>query len=137
MFVLLTFNNREDLKAHVVAFLCCLLYIGICFLCTVQISMFYDQDTSSIRNVFKFAATLQKFLADDPDNGDLAMQEYLHPVIATAALIWSEGPKANTKINVGNSRYGLTNVRFLQKYAGTKISMNDIHKKEWAVSTHF
>lgn len=89
----------------------------------------------SLKNIFKLALTLQKFLADDPVDGDLKMQEYLHPVVTTAALIWGYGPKATKPIDIGNPDNGFTNVRFLQKYKNKMMSFVDIHKEEWDVST--
>lgn len=103
----------------------------------LQISMFYDQDVENPKTIFELALKLQNFLAEDPVDGDLAMQEYLHPVISTSALIWYDGPKANDKIDVGSKKNGLSKVRFLQKYQGKKYSIAEIHKQEWAVSFEY
>jgi hypothetical protein len=97
--------------------------------------MFYDQNTSTIEHIFKLALTLQSFLVADPVNGDLAMQEYLYPVMTTAALIYMYGPKATEKLDFGDPKNGFSKVRFLQQYKNKMMSMVDIHAQEWKVST--
>jgi hypothetical protein len=95
--------------------------------------MFYDKNVASIRNTFRLALTLQKFLADDPVNGDFLMQEYLHPVMASASLIWADGDKAHVPMNFSKPSNGYTSVKFLTNYKSL-TSMADVHLQEWKVS---
>jgi hypothetical protein len=95
--------------------------------------MFYDKNVASIRNTFRLALKLQEFLANDPINGDFQMQEYLHPVMASAALIWADGDTAHVPMNFSNPSNGYSSVKFLTDYKSF-ISMADVHLQEWKVS---
>jgi hypothetical protein len=97
-----------------------------------QISFFYDQDVSNPANIFKLALKLQNFMAVDPTHGDKYMQDYLHPVMATAAFIWSYGQE----VSQSPEDWSKANVAFLKKYT-SPTSMIDIHKQEWKVSEVF
>jgi hypothetical protein len=78
------------------------------------------------------ALTLQSFLAMDPESGDLDMQEYLHPVMASAAIVQSYYSTKDVPQNVTAAFPG---VRFLSKYKDETLSFADIHLREWNVST--
>lgn len=95
--------------------------------------MFYDKILASPRNIFRMALRLQNFMAEDPINGDFKMQEYLHPVMASASLIWASGDyKAQVPLNFSKPSNGYSSVQFLTEYKSL-TSLADVHLQEWKV----
>jgi hypothetical protein len=86
-------------------------------------------------NIFKLGLKLQSFLVDDPINGDLKMQQYMHPVMASSSAIWSygSGANANTPYDFKTMTYPFsTTAEFFMKYP-PNTTLTEMHKQEWKV----
>ena len=56
-----------------------------------QVGLFYDMDRVDLTKSLKFALQLQKLLIDDPQDGDLKMQQYFTEFLASC---WQISPPA-------------------------------------------
>ena len=58
-------------------------------------NLFYDTDRDDMTKALRFALGLQKFLIDDPLNGDFKMQEFIFPFASSA--FWDSPPGGQMK----------------------------------------
>jgi hypothetical protein len=75
-------------------------------------------------------------MVDDPINGDLQMQEYLYPVMASAAIIWYYGVGAystNATLDEYMELANNTYPDFILDYQSNATTLQDVHMTEWKV----